>query len=133
MSSIKLAKIILLFFIIFIGNFVYAENVFLLVTNMKTSESKTYTLGKQMQIPIKDLKGWKNCFANEPKSKYIKESQTHIRQHSVLCSADSGVSVQLVCTLTDEKNDFESESLTLWSSDDNQKDSRYFLHLSCKK
>ena len=133
MTSIKLVKISLLSFVFFMNNVVHAESIFLLVTNMKTNENKTYTLGKQMQIPIKDLKGWKNCFATEPKSKYIKESQTHIRQHAVLCNADSGVAVQLVCTLTDDKNDFESESLTLWSNDDNQKDSRYFLHLSCKK
>ncbi len=107
-----------------------ADYIFLYVDNLTSGEKKEYRLGKRFEIPINGVPGWKSCQALEPKSKYIKEINSHVRQYFVHCTSDSGASVELLCALFDEKDSHDSSSITLFSK---QSSVRVLLHLNCIK
>ena len=129
----KISKIIvhaLFFSSCFIGFNALADFTFLYVTNLNSGEKKEYRLGKKFDIPIKDVEGWKSCQAHEPKSKYIKETNSHIRQYFIHCNSDSGASVEILCALFDEKGSQDSSSITLISR---QRTQQVLLFLNCLK
>ena len=115
---------------IFISLNAYADHAWLYVTNLRSGETKDYKLGKSFEIPIKGVTGWKSCQAFEPKSKYVKENNSHVRQYFIHCSSDSGASVELLCALPDEKDSHDSSSITLMSKQSNE---QVFLFLNCRK
>lgn len=133
MNVKNLASLFLVAIFLCVGKSAYAEYISFSMTNMQTNESQSFKLGKQINIPIRGLKGWKSCIATEPQSKYINEIKIHVRQYAVQCTADSGVAIALVCALSDAKKDFDGASTTLYSSDASQPESRMLLVLSCAK
>lgn len=128
MTKISIRTII--FSTIFISLNAHADFAWLYVTNLRSGETKDYKLGKSFEIPIKGLKGWKNCQAFEPQSKYVKEINSHVRQYFIHCTSDLGVSVELLCALPDEKDSHDSSSITLMSKQSNE---RVLLFLNCLK
>jgi len=117
-------------FTIFFSLNAFADSAWLYVSNSKTGEMKDYKLGKNFEIPINSVQGWKSCQAFEPQSKYIKELNSHVRQYFIHCSSDSGTFVELLCALPDGKNSHDSSSISLMSK---QSKERVLLLLNCLK
>ncbi len=88
----------------------------LYITNNKTSVENSYLLGEEQVIPIGFIKGWKSCNILKPRSKYIKELNSHVRQYFVACYTDSYSYTMIGCSLPDGKSN-DSSFLQLFSND----------------